>query len=229
MKYLSRTLESEFGLPPAFHEEFSRLFQANASYVKVTSATVGVSRENNGKLDGEKSWDVVTLAEPEKQTGLMCFVIMPFKEREPNRQSGFFSEVLRTLIVPAGRQAGFIVKTANRQGSDVIHATIVNDLLSADLVVADLTEHNPNVLFELGMRMANDMPIALIRARGTGPIFDVDNMLRVFEYDPALWPSTVERDLPKMFEHIDESWKGRESNMSFMKILRRNREVSAAT
>jgi nucleoside 2-deoxyribosyltransferase len=78
------------------------------------------------------------------------------------------------------------VLTANREGSDVIHATIVNQLLDADLVVADLTENNPNVLFELGLRIAEDKPIALIRSKGTAAIFDVDNMLRVYEYDPNL-------------------------------------------
>jgi hypothetical protein len=56
----------------------------------------------------------------------------------------------------------------------------VNDLLEADLVIADLTDHNPNVLFELGLRMAEDKPVALIKAIGTGKVFDVDNMLRVY-------------------------------------------------
>lgn len=37
--------------------------------------------------------------------------------------------------------------------SEVIQSTIVNDLDAADLVIVDLTEHNPNVLFELGMRI----------------------------------------------------------------------------
>lgn len=36
------------------------------------------------------------------------------------------------------------------------------------MVLADLTEHYPNVLFELGMRMHLDKPVALVRAKGTG-------------------------------------------------------------
>ena len=55
--------------------------------------------------------------------------------------------------------------------------------------------HNPNVLFELGMRMAFGSPTVLTEAKGTHTILDVDNMLRVFEYDPALWTSTVESDV----------------------------------
>ena len=68
----------------------------------------------------------------------------------------------------------------------MIQATIVNALLDADLVLADLTEHNPNELVQLGMRMHTDKSVALVRAKGTGAIFDVDNMLRVEEYNPDL-------------------------------------------
>lgn len=110
--------------------------------------------------------------------------------------------------------------TANRDGSDVIHATIVNQLLDADLVIADLTENNPNVLFELGLRIAEDKPVALIRAKGTAAIFDVDNMLRVFEYDHNLWSSSIDHDRPRLTDHVKAAWEHRDSNMTFMKILR---------
>ena len=164
---------------------------------------------------------VVTLAEPEGDSDREMFVIMPFRERETGTPAGFFDEVLKSLITPAGRKAGFKVTTANRQGSDVIQSTIINSLLNADLVLADLTEHNPNVLFELGMRMAHDKPVALIRASGTGPIFDVDNMLRVYDYSPSLWATTVERDLPKMVSHIEATWENRGSERTYMKLLHR--------
>ena len=145
---------------------------------------------------------------------------MPFAEKDDTYAKGFFSEVLRGLITPAAVDAGFAVETANRQGSDVIQSTIINDLLEADLVIADLTAHNPNVLFELGLRMAEDKPVALIKASGTGRIFDVDNMLRVLEYDANLWPSTINKDLPKLTEHIKAAWDNRDTHQSYIKILR---------
>ena len=149
---------------------------------------------------------------------------MPFSEKEPQHPGGFFKEVLESLIVPAGKELGFTVKTADREGSDVIQSTIVNDLLEADLVVADLTEHNPNVLFELGMRMAEDKPVALIRAKGTGKIFDVDNMLRVYDYNPCLWRSTLEEDLPNITKHIKAVWENRRTDLTYMRILRQRKE-----
>ena len=51
-------------------------------------------------------------------------------------------------------------------------------------------------------------------------IFDVDNMLRVFEYDANLWSSSIEHDRPRLAEHVKGAWEHRDSNMTFMKILR---------
>ena len=100
----------------------------------------------------------------------------------------------------------------------MIQSTIVNDLLEADLVIADLTDHNPNVLFELGVRIAEDKPVVLVKASGTGRIFDVDNMMRVYEYSANLWQSTVEKDLAEITEHIKAAWEKRGSDQSDMKI-----------
>ena len=83
----------------------------------------------------------------------------------------------------------------------MIQSTIINDLIEGDLVIADLTEHNPNVMFELGVRIAQEKPVVLMKAEGTGPLFDIDNMLRVFEYNPNLWQTTIEKDLPDLRFH----------------------------
>lgn len=225
MQYLGNTLVREFHLDPALHDEFSRLFRENTAFLKIGSGFS--SDQPEPTRSPERHGDAtVVMAEPKKETGLRCFAIMPFRERETARSLGFFDEVLRALIAPSGRDAGFEVVTANRDGSDVIQATIVNQLLDADLVIADLTENNPNVLFELGLRIAEDKPIALIRAKGTPAIFDVDNMLRVFEYDPNLWTSTIEHDRTKLLEHIKGSWENRDSALTFMKILRDRKAAS---
>lgn len=221
MQYLGNTLLREFSLPTQFHEEFSRLFKDNCTYLKIGSG-FGPSQVGSSSkaLHNKEDAATVVLAEPDVETGLRCFVAMPFKEREERHSPGFFDEVLRSLITPAGRDSGFEVVTANRDGSDVIQATIVNQLLDADLVIVDLTENNPNVLFELGLRIAEGRPVALIRAKGTPAIFDVDNMLRVFEYDANLWASTIKVDRPKLTDHIKGTWDARESRMTFMGILR---------
>jgi hypothetical protein len=219
-RFLSNALETTFGLDPRTHDEFVDVFTESARYVGVG--------DNYDANDGSRlaaappagGSATTTVAAPRANgTGLTCFVIMPFVERSDDHATGFFEEVLTALFTPAATAAGFTVKTALRQGSDIIQSTIVSELLQADLVLADLTEHNPNVLFELGMRMARDLPVALVRAKGTGRIFDVDNMLRVLDYSPNLWPSTVEKDVPQLMEHIIATWENRDTAQTFMKLL----------
>ena len=91
------------------------------------------------------------------------------------------------------------------------------------LVIVDLTEHNPNVLFELGIRIAFNKPVCLIRAKGTAAIFDIDHMLRVYDYNPCLWPSSLEIDVPALTEHIAETWKNKDGDRSYLSILRESK------
>jgi hypothetical protein len=228
-KFLENTLQNQFGIAPEYHDEFLDLFNKNCRFL-------GIGKEFKGAMDlrspvvveptgaamvlgGDGASVTLGMPDSEEETPV-CFVIMPFSERDDRHETGFFAEVLEKILTPAATQAGFTVKTALRPGSDVIQSTIVNELLEADLVLADLTEHNPNVLFELGMRMREDKPVALVRAKGTGQIFDVDNVLRVEDYNPNVWPSTVENDVPRIASHIRATWENRETVQTFMKILR---------
>jgi hypothetical protein len=229
-KFLENTLHQTFGIDPEYHDEFIDLFDKNCRYLGIGKEFAPGRPSSPTTVTGAPQADgeTVTVATPEDaEDAPVCFVIMPFTERDDRYQTGFFAEVLEHVFTPAAKDAGFRVTTAKRQGSDIIQSTIVNDLLAADLVLADLTEHNPNVLFELGMRMHEDKPVALVRAKGTGPIFDVDNMLRVEEYNPNLWPSTVERDIPRLRDHIKATWDNKDTAQTFMRILRP--EVAAAS
>lgn len=217
MKYLGNTLQKDFGLVPDQHEEFSKLFRANCEYLGIKSGDSSAAQKSDPLETAPRT--TVVVGEPKSASKLVAFVIMPFIEREPSHASGFFTEVLRSLITPATVEAGFQVRTANRQGSDLIQSTIIKELMEADLVICDLTEHNPNVLFELGIRMMTNKPVSIIKAAGTGRVFDVDNMLRVFEYNPQLWRTTIETDLPELTRHVQATWELRNKEQSYIKIL----------
>jgi hypothetical protein len=234
-EFVRNTLQTQFGLDPRVHEEFIEFFKKNCRYVGIgaewsPSQRPGRNVPPRPDHDGAGAAQIaVTIAggtPPTTTDGAqpICFVIMPFVERTDDYATGFFTEVFASVFKPAIEQAGFEARTAKRQGSDVIQATIVNELLDSHLVLCDLTEHNPNVLFELGVRMASERPIALVKATGTNPIFDIDHMLRVESYNPNLWPSTVHADVPKLASHIRETWETRETQRSYMSILR---QVSA--
>ena len=223
IEYLKNTLKTEFGVDDLYQDDFYQIYQKNITYLKSKRSSESSFPEvkQDIKKGRGKSGSIILGESPQKGS-LTAFVAMPFSEKTSSYPEGYFDEVLKRLITPATVKANFNAKTAKKAGSDVIQSTIVNDLDAADLVIVDLTEHNPNVLFELGMRIAFNKPVCLIRAKGTLPIFDIDHMLRVYDYDSNLWPSTLELDVPGLSEHIIETWKNKDSR-SYLNLLRENK------
>jgi tetratricopeptide (TPR) repeat protein len=141
-----------------------------------------------------------------------AFVAMPFGRK----QDIAFDRIYQELVRPALESVGFEVFRSDedlRAGS--IRADIFQELLLADLVVADLSIDNPNVWYELGVRHA-------LRARGVIQIqggrdsmpFDVytDRTVRYHlkdgEPDPAYLDSD-RRALAAMAEETMRTWQGR--------------------
>jgi tetratricopeptide (TPR) repeat protein len=90
-----------------------------------------------------------------------AFVAMPFGSKPgPDNTPIDFNRIYRDLIVPALEEAGFEVFRADQEirAGDIL-TDMFQELLMADLVVADLTINNPNVWYELGVRHA-------LRSRG---------------------------------------------------------------
>ena len=224
IQYLKNTLKTEFGVEEQFQDDFYQLFQKNVAYLKTATGSSPVvgKMPTTGSKTTSNSGDSIILGESTNSGKLVAFVAMPFSEKTGKYEQGYFDEVLKHLITPAAVKADFNARTAKKAGSEVIQSTIVNDLDSADLVIVDLTEHNPNVLFELGMRIAFNKPVCLIRAKGTPAIFDIDHMLRVFDYNPSIWPSTLATDVPALTEHILATWRDKERR-SYLTILRDNK------
>lgn len=219
-EFFGNVLLKEFQLDPEFHEEFEEIFRENCKFLGIEEGLSEVASDKaKAKVAEPTSEDIRVVGAAKGKFDRTAFVIMPFSEKGADpRPLGFFNAVLDCIIVPAGNSAGFAVETARQRGSDLIHTTIINALLEADIVIADLTDHNPNVLCELGIRLANEKPVALIRARGTDRIFDVD-ILRIEDYDPNIWPTTVTDDISKIADHIKATWDNRDTMRPYMEIL----------
>ncbi len=219
-EFLTNTLQKDFGLETEWHDDFVKIFKDNCKFLGIEKGLGPTQKLPATDNALEHPSEIQVIGQPKGKFDRTAFVIMPFGEKgDSPRPVGFFNELLTSLITPAANAAGFAVETARKQGSDVIQSTIINQLLKADLVIADLTDHNPNVLFELGIRIAKNLPVALIKAEGTGPIFDVDSMMRVSPYSQNLWRTTIERDVPKLTEHIKGAWDNRSTERSYMQIL----------
>jgi tetratricopeptide (TPR) repeat protein len=146
-----------------------------------------------------------------------AFVAMPFGTKPGHDgQPIDFNRVYAELLKPALESAGCEVFRADEElRAGDIREDMFQELLIADLVVADLTLDNPNVWYELGVRHA-------LRARGVllvqGPRptqpFDIytDRKLRYRLENGAPDPACLEADrkaIADMARATLEAWHGR--------------------
>ncbi|MEQ1529863.1 MAG: tetratricopeptide repeat-containing protein [Methylococcales bacterium] len=145
---------------------------------------------------------------------LHAFVAMPFGQKpDPDGTVIDFNAVYKDLIKPALQAAGLEVFRADEElTAGDIKADMFQELLIADLVVADLTLDNPNVWYELGIRHA-------LRARGVviiqGPrrtqAFDVysDRKLNYSLKNGLPDPATLVQDQAKLTDMVKVTLESR--------------------
>lgn len=141
------------------------------------------------------------ISEEAKKT---CFVIMPIADVLGYDQ-GHFRRVYDYIIVPACTKAGFVPTLASDvKSSNLIIADILKRILDADMIVCDLSSRNPNVLYELGIRQAFDLPVALLKDDETKETFDIQG-IRYVEYDKQLRIDLVDKAVGLLSDSILET------------------------
>src|SRR5215204_2563325 len=114
----------------------------------------------------------------------IAFVIMPYGKKKGADGSVIdFDEIYRDVIQEPLRSLGFeplLVKDIKQAGS--IHQDMFRLIATAGVAVVDISELNPNVFYELGVRHAMRPSVTiLIKNRGTTVPFNINNE-RVIEY-----------------------------------------------
>ena len=104
----------------------------------------------------------------------LCGLVMPISATD-GCTSDHWSEV-KTIISDAVSMIGepkFSVRlVSDADDVGVIQKRIVQNLYSADIVICDVSGKNPNVMFELGMRLAFDKPTIIVKDDKTDYSFD---------------------------------------------------------
>ena len=151
---------------------------------------------------------------------LHVFVAMPFgiKAADDGRPIDF-DRIYAELIRPALESAGLEVFRADEeQSAGDIRADMFQELLMADLVVADLTLDNPNVWYELGVRHAlRARGVILVQGPRAAQPFDIytDRKLSYHLKDGAPDPQTLAADkanLANMAKNTLNAWRGRKTS-----------------
>lgn len=129
-------------------------------------------------LDGEAPDTVMG----QKRT---CFVITPIGgEADPIRRH--INGIIDAAIIPA-LDKQFQIKVAHRMpdpGS--INKQVIQQVYGSDLVVANLTDKNPNVMYELALRHCTGKPAIIIADEASRPLpFDITTERTIFYRNDA--------------------------------------------
>jgi tetratricopeptide (TPR) repeat protein len=139
-----------------------------------------------------------------------AFVAMPFgtkpdAEGRPIDFNRVFADYLRPALEAAGLE---VFRADEEQRAGDIRADMFQELLVADLVVADLTLDNPNVWYELGVRHAlRARGVVLVQGpRATQP-FDIytDRKLHYALANGVPDPATLDADRARLTAMVGET------------------------
>uniref|UniRef100_UPI0037C7AEAE hypothetical protein n=1 Tax=Rheinheimera sp. TaxID=1869214 RepID=UPI0037C7AEAE len=102
---------------------------------------------------------------------LKCGLVMPISAIDGYSEN-HWAEV-KSIITEALSGSKFLVDlVSNANEIGVIQGRIVKNIYHSDIVVCDVSAKNPNVMFELGMRLAFDKPTVIIKDDVTNYSFD---------------------------------------------------------
>ncbi len=115
-----------------------------------------------------------------------CFVIAPIGD--PGSEIRRWSDTsLNYIIAPAVECCGYEkpIRADQIPGSGLISIQVIERLIKEDLVIADLTGHNPNVFYELAVRHAARKPFIQLIKKDERIPFDLRD-LRTIEIDTEI-------------------------------------------
>jgi hypothetical protein len=111
-----------------------------------------------------------------------CFVIMPFSQTTNEHTQDYWTRHYEKFLKPIIEENGFYEVHRSKALSGDILDQIIRSLVASQLVVADLTDANPNVYWELGVRQSFKNGTITIAEYGTSLPFDLGGKGTLFYY-----------------------------------------------
>lgn len=153
-----------------------------------------------------------------------CFIIMPITTPESfieKYRDGVehFEHVLKCLFIPSVKLAGYKHISPIAKGSDLIHAQIIQNIETSDLVLCDMSCLNPNVFFEFGIRTSLNKPVCIVKDELTKTVPFDTTILNHHEYMSSLDPWKLDKERIKLSEHLITSQERSKGENTLMAIF----------
>lgn len=198
-EYFLNTLNREFGILRERLAQFGLIFRKNLEFLGQFNAPI--EHTTSVKRDPRTSFEVAAgpLSEVTNSAELKapatrqfldtCFMMMPF--------GPWFDKYYQDIYSPAIRDAGFEPVRAD----EIFHAgsfveQVWEQIEKAEVLLADLTDRNANVFYELGLAHAAGKPVVFT----TGKMDDVPSDLRhlrviVYDIREPDWSSRLRKSI----------------------------------
>lgn len=171
----------------------------------------------NKKTELENDEEITSKKELEKKVRLTCGIIMPIATMSSEYTSDHWSDI-RHILHKAFEKAGFIPRiVSDSEESTVIYGSIINNIYNDAIIVCDVSNKNANVMFELGMRLAFNKPVVIVKDDKTDYSFDTGNIQHE-PYRKDLRHSTVEKFIEDLSRKIIKTYEAsqKEEYQSFL-------------
>ncbi|MDP2893821.1 MAG: hypothetical protein Q8N78_05570 [Sulfurimonas sp.] len=122
---------------------------------------------------------------------LICGLIMPISEIDGCLPEHW--EEVREIILETLEKTIFKPQlVSHSEDIGVIHKKIIENLYKNPVIICDVSGKNPNVMFELGLRLAFDKPTIIIKDYETNYSFDT-SPIKHLEYPRDLNHSKIKK------------------------------------
>ena len=152
------------------------------------------------------------------QEEIICGLIMPISAIENCNKEHWLDvkNILTEAIENSGLKSNLVSDSDN---SGVIQKRIVKNIYENEIVVCDVSCKNPNVMFELGMRLAFDKPTVVVMDDKTGYSFDT-SIIEHIEYPRDLRYQSILAFKKKLSDKISNTLKASKEDKEYTTFLK---------
>lgn len=141
-----------------------------------------------------------------KEKSLVCGIIMPIASMGSEYPEQHWVDI-RSIINRAVERVGFTPRMVSESDdATIIHKSIIQNIYNNPITICDVSGKNANVMFELGMRLAFNKPVVIIKDDLTSYSFDTSNIEHI-GYRKDLRFNTIETFINSLAQKIKATYE----------------------